>query len=139
MTDWQGVLLALTTVALVVMAAVQVMVFVTMARLAKQASDALESLQRDVKPLIEKVHRISDDAGRAAALAAAQAERVDRLMASAAARIDETLGVVQGAVIEPIRQGAALMAAVRAAVGVFRSASSRGRQSQDEDEALFVG
>lgn len=139
MSSGQGVLLGVMAVALVAMAVVQVVALLAAARWAKQAAESMEMLRREVKPLIEKAHRISDDAARAASLAAAQVERVDRLMASATERIDETLSVVQGAVIAPVRQGAALVAAVRAALGVFRTATDRRQQTQDDEEALFVG
>jgi hypothetical protein len=38
-----------------------------------------------------------------------------------------------------VRQGAAAVAAVRAAVDVIRGIRDRRRQAQDDDEALFVG
>ena len=139
MTDLSVVFLGVISVALVVMAAVQVAVVVTAAKYARQAADTAAALRQDVKPLLEKANRISDEAARASTLAVAQVERVDRMLASAAERIDETLGLVQSSVVQPVRQGAAILSAIRAAVGVFRGAQDRQRQAQEDDEALFVG
>ena len=60
-----------------------------------------------------------------------------------ARRVDETLTTVQKTVFGPLRQGAALMAGIRAALGVFRPDSARGHRRRgrlrDEDDALFIG
>lgn len=136
---WSLVFLGVMAAALVVMAVVLTMTAVQAARLSKQASETTAALQRDLRPLIEKVDRISTDLARVSQTAVVQAERVDRLMASTVDRIDETLELFQTSVAQPIRQGAAIMAAVRAAVGVFRSVKEHQRQLQDEEEALFVG
>jgi hypothetical protein len=98
-----------------------------------------EELRREVKPLIEKAHRISDDAARVTALAVVQAQRVDRLLESTAARVDETLAIVQQAVLEPVRQGAAVVSAVRAALTAFRAWRQHDQHAREEEDALFVG
>lgn len=141
MTDWQLVCLAAMAVALVVMAAVQVGVIIVAVRVGRQVSATAEEIRREVKPLVLKAHRISDDAARAAALAVAQVERIDRLVESASARVHETLGLVQDAVVEPVRQGAAVVAAVRAALTAFRSWRGEGahHHRRDDEDALFVG
>jgi hypothetical protein len=135
-TTWAVVFLGLMALALLTMAAVQVAFAIQAAKLARQAADAMESVRREVRPLIEKATRVTDDAARAASLAAAQVERVDQMMRTTTERIDETMGIVQHAIIVPVRQGAAVVAAVRAAFDVLRG---RRRQGHDEDEALFVG
>jgi len=68
-----------------------------------------------------------------------QAERIDQVMESTARRIDETLTVVQESIVGPVRQGAALMAGLRAAMDVFRSGSERRRHGRDDEDALFIG
>jgi hypothetical protein len=141
-TEWQTVFLALIAAAVVVMAVLQVAVVVAAARFARQAAQSVTELRRDLRPVVDKVNRIADDAARATALAAAQVERLDQVMSTAAARIDETMNVVQGAIIQPVRHGAAAVAAFRAAVAVFRGVRNRSRHahhSRDDDEALFVG
>lgn len=139
MSDWQLVWLATIALAVVVMAVVQVAVVLQAARMARQAAETVQDLRRELRPLIEKANRIADDAARATALATAQVERVDRLLATTAVRVDEALTLVQSAIVEPIRQGSAFVTAVRAALAVFRSWQDRPRRNRDEEEALFVG
>lgn len=140
MTDWQLVWLAVMALSLVVMAAMQVGLALIALRVAKQITATTDELRREVRPLIEKTHRIVDDAGRATALAAAQVERLERLIIATTARVDETVSVVQNAIIQPVRQGAAVVAAFRAAFSVFRAFRGDGSRSSREDEdALFVG
>jgi hypothetical protein len=66
---------------------------------------------------------------------------VDRLFAEAAQRLDATLGIIQNAISAPAREGAAVMAGIRAALDALRRSmanrASRSRSSDDED-ALFI-
>ncbi len=133
------------TVALVVMALVQIGVIIVAIRLGKQVSSAIDEIRREVRPLVEKAHRIaeqahriSNDAAHATGLALAQVEKVSHLLTTTSTRVGETLGLVQHAVVEPVRQGAAVVAAVRAAVTAFRSWKD-SHHSRDDDDALFVG
>jgi hypothetical protein len=131
--------LATIAVAVVVMAVSQVVVLIVASRALARATDTLVRLRQDVQPVIERANQVSIEAARAAAFASSQMERVDLMLASTAARLDQTLSLVQGAVVEPVRQGAAVVAAFRAAVAVFRGIGDRRRASRDEEEALFVG
>ncbi|HXH06441.1 MAG TPA: hypothetical protein VNI83_07600, partial [Vicinamibacterales bacterium] len=72
---------------------------------------------------------------RTAALAAAQAERWDRLTADLARRVDETADILQKALVNPAREGLALVAALRAGLAALRG---RGTRVEEED-ALFIG
>jgi hypothetical protein len=126
-------------VALVVMALVQIAVLVGAMRVGRDLLQTSQELRRDLGPLIEKASRVSDDARRAADLAVVQMERIDQMLASATVRVDETLTIVQHAIVEPVRQGAALFAAVRAIAGGVREVVDRGRHHREDEEALFVG
>jgi uncharacterized protein YoxC len=137
--DWQLVSLAVIAVAVAVMAVVQVGVLLTLARSARQLTDTVHQIQQEVRPLAEKVHKIADDAAKAAALAVTQVERVDRALLATTQRVDQTLNVVQSALVEPVRQGAAVVSAVRSALAMFRGSRGEARQGRDEEEALFVG
>ena len=140
MSDWQGAALVVMAAALVVMAGIQVLAIVAALRLARQVTATAEALRREVRPLIDQVRRIADEAERASRLATAQVARVDQLLASMAVRIEETVDVVQGALVGPLRQGAAVVTAVRAALSVFRSWQRRPRRTrEDTDDAMFVG
>lgn len=132
---WLGVI----AVAVAVMAILQVVVLLRLSQVAREASSATRDLRRDLTPLIAKAHKIADDAGRVSALALTQVERVDQLFESTALRIDETMQTVQETLIRPVRQGAAVMAGVKAALAVFRARQDRGRYDRDDDDALFIG
>lgn len=132
---WLGVIAA----AVLVMAVVQVLVVLQLARVARETSAATRDLRKELSPLIAKAHKVADDAGRVSALALTQMERVDRVLDSTAARVDETLQTVQDALISPVRQGAAVMAGLRAALAVFRARQDRGRYGRDDEDALFIG
>ena len=136
MTDvWLGVI----AVAVLVMAVTQVAVLIRLSQVAKEAAAATRDLRRELTPLIEKAHRIADDATRVSALALAQVERLDVAINSTVRRIDETITTVQRAIISPVKQGAALMAGLKAAMAVFRARQDRGRYHRDDEDALFIG
>ena len=136
MTDvWLGVI----AVAVLVMAVTQVAVLIRLSQVAKEAAATTRDLRSELKPLIEKAHRIADDATRVSALALAQVERLDVAINSTVRRIDETITTVQRVIISPVKQGAALMAGVKAAMAVFRARQDRGRYHRDDEDALFIG
>lgn len=139
MIDWQVVFLGVIAVALVGMAAAQVYLGLSVARAMRQVTETADSLRRDVRPLIEKATRVTDDAARVTELAVIQVERVDRLMSDVAVRVDDTLGIVQNAVIQPIRQGTAVIAGIRAMMGALRHRAARPPAHRDDEDPLFVG
>lgn len=136
---WLLACLAVMAVALVAMAVGQVVLALTAAKVARQATDSLQQFQRDLRPIIDKVQKITDDASKTTTLVAAQVERIDHMIESSARRVDETLGVVQDFVSGPLRQGSAVVAGVKAAVEIFRSVSERRARGREEDDALFIG
>ena len=64
----------------------------------------IEPLVDQVQPLVERLNVISADATRLSALAVQQAEKADVALTSAARRVDQTLAVVQNAVVAPARE-----------------------------------
>lgn len=132
---WLGVI----AVAVLVMAIVQVAVVIKLAQVAKETSAATRDLRRDLTPLIAKANRIADDAARVSALALTQMERMDHVLSTTVQRIDDTILAVQAAVVSPVRQGAAVVAGLKAALAVFRARQDRGRYGRDDEDALFIG
>ena len=139
MTDWQVTFLGIMAGALVLMALAQAAVAIALTRSVKQVVTAIDDLKREVNPLIQKANRIADDASRVSALAVVQAERLDVLIQQTTARVDETFGVLQTAVIEPGRQGTAILAAIRAGVAAIRAWQGKTAASRDDEDPLFVG
>jgi hypothetical protein len=140
-TDWQLVCLVIIAVSVAIMAIIQVGLIVAGVMAARQLAAAIRDVRTEIRPLMDKVNRVADEAVRASTLAAAQVERVDRLLATTSARVDEVTAIVQNAMGGPIRQGAAAIMAARAVLSLFRQRRGRrvpGAPREDED-ALFVG
>lgn len=141
MSGWSEVFLGIIAVATVVMAAIQVGVIVGLRRTARRAEDLMTAVQQDVRPLIAKVTAVAEEASRTAALATAQAQKVDRLVTDLARRVDETAALVQHAIVTPAREGMALVAGLKAGLAAIRSLRERRerhRQAEEED-TLFIG
>ena len=144
MTDWQAVWLGVIAIAVSLMALIQIVVLIGLARLAFQAVAGVRDLRKEIRPLIDKVNRIADDVNRISGIAVAQAERVQTLMNDTASRIDDTLGAARRVVMGPIRQGSAVMAAVRAIFSSLRGtkagpARPSHHPHHDDEDPLFVG
>jgi hypothetical protein len=140
--SWSEAFLAVIAVATLVMALIQVGAIVVAIRLGQQARQALEAVQQEIRPLAARVSAIADEASRTAALATAQAQKVDRLVTDLSRRVEETAAVVQEAIVAPAREGLALVAAVKAGLGALRGLRDRqprhGRTA-DEEDPLFIG
>ena len=145
MTDTAELFLGIIAFAVVVMAAIQVAAIFAGIRLARRVDDLATQLEQEIKPLIANLSALSSEAARAAALAAKQAERLDRVFGEMVERVDKTLAVAQEFVTGPARQGMAIMAGVKAVIDSFRGlreASRRRNASRpaiDEEESLFIG
>ena len=141
MSGWSEVFLGVIAVATLATAVVQIAVLVAASVLAKRIERLANRVERDLGPILASVNAIGKDAARAASLATAQVERVDRLFGDAAQRLDTTLGAIQTAAAVPAREGAALMSGLRAALETLRvgvaNRPSRAR-SADDDDALFI-
>jgi len=137
---WRDVFLGVIAVATLAIAVAQIFVIITAGMMARRVGRIVDQLERDVKPLFGHLNAIGNDASRAVALATAQVERADKLFADLAARVDQTLNVVQSSIAAPAREGRAMVSAFRAALQVLRDLrTSRGRQGRGDDEdALFI-
>ncbi len=141
------VFLAVIAVATVTMAVVQVLVMVYAVRLARRVDALSTRVESELGPIAERLRIVSENAQHASALATAQFERVDQLLSRVARRVDETVGVVQHSIVGPLREGAAVVAAVRGVVAAVRS--MRGGDGDglredpekrfDEEDPLFIG
>jgi len=140
--DWSTIFLAIIAIATLVMALIQVGAIIAAVRLAKQAQQLITSVQQDVKPLIARANAIAEEASRTVALATAQAQKVDRLVTDLSVRVEQTAGILQEAIVTPAREGLAIVAAVRAAVGALRGlreADPRSHRTSEEEDPLFIG
>jgi hypothetical protein len=135
---WRDVFLGVIAVATLAMAIAQVGVIIAAGLMARRVGRMVDQLERDVKPLFGHLNAIGADASRAVALATAQVERADRMVADIAARVEQTLTMVQASIGAPAREGRAMMGAFRAALQALRE-MRRGRQGRgDDDDPLFI-
>jgi hypothetical protein len=131
--------------AVMIMALIQVGAIFAGMRLAKRVDQLATQLDQEIKPLLANLTAMSSEAARAAALAARQAERLDRVFGEMVQRVDQTLAAAQQFVTGPARQGMAVMSAVKTVVDAYRGLreSSRRRSASrpvvDEEESLFIG
>jgi hypothetical protein len=140
-------LLAVIAIAVAVMAIVQVGAVVAGLRVARRVEQLTTDMETSVKPLLANLTTMTAEASRAASLAAAQVERVDRVFGELAARVDQTLAAAQAFVAGPAREGMAIVAGIRAAMSAlkgFREASRRRSAArsvtvEEEEESLFIG
>jgi hypothetical protein len=132
-------------ISLAIMATIQIGLILVGLKVARQMNATVEDLRREIRPLVEKLNRVADDASRATALAVVQVERVDAFMSNTVARVDEAVGIIGNAMGGPIRQGVAAVTAFRAVFEAFRSwqgrndQRKRGGRTRDDEDALFVG
>jgi hypothetical protein len=140
-TDWNQVFLGTIAVATALMALMQIGAILVLARVAGQVRDIVATLQQDIRPLIVRATSIADEAQRTAAIATAQAQKIDRLVTDLTRRVDETSLVIQQAIITPAREGMALFAAFKAGLAALRGMRDlRGRPGAvDDEDALFIG
>ena len=141
MTSWGTIFLGVIAVATLATAVVQIGVLIAASVLAKRLTRLVDQIERELGPLIESLNAMGKDAARAASIATAQVDRVDRLFGDAAVRLDQTLGAIQSAVAVPVREGVAVMSGIRAALeSIRRSSNSRPSRSRpgDDEDALFI-
>jgi hypothetical protein len=136
------VFLGIIAVAVALMAAIQIGAVIVAARVVKRVDRLASQIERDIRPVFENLKVMSAEAARAASLAATQVERADRLFVDLAQRVDLTFNTLQHRVLGPAREGAALLAGLRAALTVFRDPRRAGRKRSsavEEEDALFIG
>jgi len=136
--------LGVIALAVLVMAIIQVAAIVFAARAARRVGEAVARLEHDVRPIVTNLQSISADAARATAIAAAQVDRAERVIGDLSQRLDETMTLVQKSIMTPAREGFAILQALKAAFGAFRSgaphdATRKRPTAAEEEDALFIG
>ena len=141
MNDWPAVFLGVIAVSTLLMALIQVGAIIATLRVAREAQQALASIRQEVRPIITKTSALVEEASKTVTLATAQVQKVDRLVTDLSQRVEETSAVVQHAIVAPAREGIAIVAAIKAALGAFRGMTHPGRPGRhaEEEDPLFIG
>ncbi len=133
--------LGIIALALVVMATVQVVAAILGAQALRRMADTVGRLDADVRPIVSNLQQITTDAARATSLAAAQVERIDRVMGEVSRHVEQTARAIP-LLVESARDGFTVLGGLKAVVGAFRE-MRRAREprstSMDEEDALFIG
>jgi hypothetical protein len=140
-TFWAEVFLGVIALATFT-ASIQVAVIVYGWMVARRINRLLTQVEHEMKPLADSLNAIARDAARISSAATGQVERIDRLVTDLTERIEETATTVQDAILRPLREGAAIMTGIKAAIDLFRDLTRRsgtGRARPDEEDALFIG
>ena len=142
----QTFFLGIIAVSVVVLAVIQVGVIVYGVLLVKKVGRLGDLVETEIKPTLARVDAVAAEVTRATTLAVAQVERADQLFARLAERIDHVTTVAQDAVVEPFRQGSALLQGFRVALSVLREAAVAPRPPapaegpvNDDEEPMFIG
>jgi hypothetical protein len=130
MTDLYLALIALGVLA---MAAIQVAAMVAATRAARRVGEMASRFEQDVRPIIANLQKVSEEAARASTLAAAQVDRLDTLVASVARRVEDTAATVQQSILQPARDGLALLGTLKNVIASFREAREP-REARDPRE-----
>jgi uncharacterized protein YlxW (UPF0749 family) len=136
--------LGLIALGVIVMATIQVAAVVAGIRAARRVGEMAGRFERDVRPIIANLQKVSEEAARASAQAAAQVDRLDALLSNVAQRVDETAATLQQTILQPARDGLALLSGLKSIIASFREPRGTSeskertgpRESQDD---LFIG
>lgn len=142
MSFWAELFLGIIALATLTMAGIQVAIVVYGLGVARRIDRGLTRVEQEMKPIAENLTSIARDAARISSLAVGQVERVDRLVIDVTGRLEQTATTVQDAILKPLREGAAMMAGVKAVIDLFRDLTRRpaanGPRAEEED-TLFIG
>ncbi len=140
------VFLGIIAVAVAVMALIQVGAIVAGLRLARRVDRMTTQFEQDIKPLLQHVTSITNEAAKAASLASAQVERIDKTIDHLLTRVDQTVATAHHIMTGPARNGLAVVAGVKAAMGAFRGFREASRRRSavrhpvpEDEESLFIG
>jgi hypothetical protein len=141
-TFWAEVFLGVIAISTLTMASIQVGIIVYGWIVTRRVNRMLAQVEQEMKPLVESLASIARDAARISSMATGQVERVDRLVTDVTTRLEHTATTVQNAVLKPLRDGAAAMAGIKAAIDIFREISRPAEPKParpEEDDSLFIG
>jgi methyl-accepting chemotaxis protein len=108
----------------------------------KSTTEKVHGMQQNVAAITSVVHsRVADvDAfiGQATDAARMQIARFQEIIETTAGRIDETINILQNAVIVPILEAQAVVRGVRSAINVLFGRHKLSSDSSRHDEEMFI-
>jgi len=114
------VFLGVIALATLTTAIAQVGVLIAGVRLARRVNTAVERIEGAAAPALARLDTLSAEAIDSMAAARGQMDRLERMTEDVVSHIDQTVHTLQTYVLNPARQGVALLAGVRGALWAFR-------------------
>ena len=130
--------LALIALGVLVMAGIQVAAIVAATRAARRVGEMASRFEQDVRPIIANLQKVSEEAARGSGQAAAQVDRLDALVANVARRVEDTAATVQQTILQPVRDGLALLDTLKNVIASFRE-GREPREAREQREAEEKG
>jgi hypothetical protein len=148
MDSWAVVFLGVIALSSLVQAIFLIGLAVGGRRLARRLDEMQRAIDREIRPSLDNLSRITRNLAEIADLATLQARRVDDVLADTVDKIEEATDMIRRVILRPLGplvDVAAFLKGLRRGVQVYRKLSGletqgRGssRRSADEDEHLFI-
>ena len=126
--------LGLIALGVLVMAAIQVGAVVAALRAARRVGEMASRFEQDVRPIVVNLQKVSEEAARVSTLAATQVDRLDSLVANISRRVEETAATVQQTILQPARDGLALLSTLKNVIASFRDLREPRAAQEPEPE-----
>ncbi len=149
MDTWGVVFLGIIAVASVVQSAFLIGLMLEGKKLSQRVADMQDKIEREIKPSLDNVTRVTRNLAEVSDLAVLQARRVDGLLADTIEKVEETTTLIRKVVLRPIGplvDIAAFLKGIRRGLEVYqqlrgferRERVGRRTSAEDDDEHLFI-
>ncbi len=148
MDSWAVVFLGVIALSSLVQAIFLIGLAVGGRRLARRLDEMQRAIDREIRPSLDNLSRITRNLAEIADLATLQARRVDDVLADTVDKIEEATDMIRRVILRPLGplvDVAAFLKGLRRGVQVYRKlrgleSQGRGpsRRNADEDEHLFI-
>ncbi|HWW94084.1 MAG TPA: hypothetical protein VN375_12015 [Vicinamibacteria bacterium] len=148
MDSWAVLFLGVIALSSLVQAVFLIGLAVGGRRLARRLDEMQKGIDREIRPTLDNLSRITRNLAEIADLATLQARRVDDVLADTVDKIEEATDMIRRVILRPLGplvDVAAFLKGLRRGVQVYRKlrgleSQGRGssRRNADEDEHLFI-
>jgi hypothetical protein len=147
MDTWAIVFLGIIAVASVVQSAFLIGLALEGKKLSRRVAEMQDRIEREIKPSLDNVSRVTRNLAEVSDLAVLQARRVDGLLADTIDKVEETTTLIRKVVLRPIGplvDLAAFLKGLRRGLEVYQQLRGFERRERvarghdDDDEHLFI-
>ena len=148
MSDWGVVFLGLIALSSLVQAGFLISLALQGKKFGAKLDAFQDRMEREVKPALEQMRRVSQNIGEISDTAVLQARRVDALLTDTIEKVEEATSTIQRTLLCPLGPVADIVAflkGIRRGLDVYRQLRGldsppppRGRRSSEDDEHLFI-